>query len=156
MYGCQKWKLFDFFLHKTSKIFIPCQIRYPEETSKAAGLIRRALLTLTHASNTLRNFQSSGKGFITLTSRNGSVSSVVKSLLWNSPAHLGRFNWDGNVVGANVGIKLFLHHLVMLLCDRFSSFFWYQISLIPDVSDAAGRCLRGKGRCAGTLGIPVD
>lgn len=144
------------FLHKTSKIFIPCQIHYPEGTSKGAGLIRRAVLTLTHASNMLRNFQSSGKGFNTPTSRNGSVSSVVKSPLWNPPAYLGRFNWDGNVIVANVGIKLFFHHLVMLLCDRFPSFYWYQISLVPDMSDAAGRCLHGKGRCAGTLGIPVD
>lgn len=70
-----------FFLHKTSKIFIPCQIRYPEETSKGAGLIRRALLTLTHASNMLGNFQSSVKGFIILTPRNGSVSSALKSPL---------------------------------------------------------------------------
>lgn len=130
MYGYQRWNLFDFFLHKTSKIFILCQIRYPEETSKGAGLIRRALLTLTHASNMLGNFQSSVKGFIILTPRNGSLSSMLKSPLWNSPAYLGRFNWDGNVVD-----NTFPPSPWDALMWKVSCFFLYQISLIPDMSD---------------------
>lgn len=128
MYGYQRWNLFDFFLHKTSKIFILCQIRYPEETSKGAGLIRRALLTLTHASNMLGNFQSSVKGFIILTPRNGSLSSVLKSPLWNSPAYLGRFNWDGNVVDNTFPPSPWDALMWKVSCFFFGiKYLWYQI-----------------------------
>lgn len=146
------------FLHKTSKIFIQCQKRYPAETSKGAGLIRRALLTLTHASNMLRNFQSNVRDLSSwLTEMSVQAADLNHcKLLWNTPVYLGEFNLDGNTVMANIGITPSLNHFVTLLCDKLISVSWYQTSSIPDISKGASKCLDAKRRYAGILSSLMD
>jgi len=158
MYGYKRWKLFDFFCIRHLKYSFSARNTIQRKHQREQGSLGE-LSWLWHMPPTCRGtFRAMWRDLSSWLPEMSVQAAQLNhcKLLWNSSAYLGNFNWDGNIVTANIGIMLSISHFVTVLCGKILSFLFYQISVIPDVSKAASKCLNAKSRYAGILSSLVD
>lgn len=158
MYDYQRWKLFDFFCIRHLKYSFSARNAIQRKHQREQGSLRELSWLWRMPPTCWGTFRAMWRDLSSWLPEMSVRAAQLNhcKLLWNSPAYLGKFNWDGNIVMANIGITLYLNRFVTLLCDKLLSFFWCQISPISDISKATSKRLNAKSRCAGILSSLVD